>query len=238
MKICLDAGHYSRYNQSPANKTYFESEAMWKLHLLQKKHLEAYGIEVILTRSNFETDREVFSRGAAAKGCDLFISSHSNATSTGINETIDYPVVYVALNGMGNAIGEKLAACVESIMGTKQKGRIATREGNKNSDYYGVIRGAVSVGVVPVLIEHSFHTQTAATNWLLNDANLDRLAKAEAETIANHYGIVLPDEYPDVSPWCKDAWQWAVKNGVCDGTRPKDPATREEVITMLFRLLG
>ena len=31
VKICLDAGHYGKYNQSPCNKAYFESEAMWKL---------------------------------------------------------------------------------------------------------------------------------------------------------------------------------------------------------------
>ena len=30
-KICLDAGHYGKYNQSPVNKNYWESEAMFKL---------------------------------------------------------------------------------------------------------------------------------------------------------------------------------------------------------------
>ncbi len=54
MKICLDAGHYGKYNQSPANKAYYESEAMWELHLLQKKHLESYGFEVVTTRGRLE----------------------------------------------------------------------------------------------------------------------------------------------------------------------------------------
>ena len=34
MKICLDAGHQGRYNQSPADHRYYESVMVWKLHLL------------------------------------------------------------------------------------------------------------------------------------------------------------------------------------------------------------
>ena len=36
------------------------------------------------------------------------------------------------------------------------------------------------------------------------------------------------------SSWAKEAWEWGKKNGVTDGTRPKDAITREEVITMLY----
>lgn len=43
MKICLDAGHYGKYNQSPVNKAYWESEFTWKFHLLLKAELERYG---------------------------------------------------------------------------------------------------------------------------------------------------------------------------------------------------
>jgi len=189
MKIMLDPGHYGKYNNSPANKAYWESEAMWKLCAYLKTALEVYGITIGVTRTDQNIDREVFSRGQAAKGYDLFISLHSNAVGSGVNESTDYPVVYVPLNKQGDAIGNKLAAIVESTMNTKQKGRIATRAGGSGVDYYGVIRGAVSVGVVGILIEHSFHTQTAATNWLLSDANLKLLANAEAAVIAEHYGI-------------------------------------------------
>lgn len=36
------------------------------------------------------------------------------------------------------------------------------------------------------------------------------------------------------SSWAKESWEWGKKNGVTDGTRPKDSITREEVITMLY----
>jgi len=48
--------------------------------------------------------------------------------------------------------------------------------------------------------------------------------------------IATPEPaWEDVSPWAREAWEWAVENGITDGTRPKDAATREEVVTMLYR---
>lgn len=40
-----------------------------------------------------------------------------------------------------------------------------------------------------------------------------------------------------VSPWAHYAWKWAIKMGITDGTNPKNYASREEVITFLYRLL-
>ena len=89
MRICLDAGHYGKYNRSPVDGRYYESDMVWKLHLLQKRFLEEYNVEVILTRGTQEKDRGLFDRGTASAGCDLFISDHSNAAE---QRTVDYPV--------------------------------------------------------------------------------------------------------------------------------------------------
>ena len=37
------------------------------------------------------------------------------------------------------------------------------------------------------------------------------------------------------SSWAKEAWEWAKKEGITDGARPKDTMTREEMVTMLHR---
>ena len=179
-KVCLDAGHYGNYNAG-AVKGYYESVRMWKLTELLAKELTARGIAVIKTRSNQATDLALTSRGRKAKGCDLFLSMHSNAAGA---ESVDYPVAYVPLNGTGTAIGKKLADIVADVMGTVQKGRTATRKGSGGADYYGVIRGAVAVGVPGVILQHSFHTNPKAAAWLMSDANLSKLAKAEADCIA------------------------------------------------------
>lgn len=185
MRICLDAGHYGKYNQSPADGRYYESDMVWKLHLLQKKYLEEYGIEVITTRDHKEKDRGLYERGAASAGCDLFISDHSNAAE---KESVDYPASYCAIDRRADGIGMALAQCVEQVMRTRQKARIEHRRGIRG-DYYGVVRGATAVGTPGLILEHSFHTNQAATQWMINDDNLERLAKAEADVIAKHYGL-------------------------------------------------
>lgn len=48
-------------------------------------------------------------------------------------------------------------------------------------------------------------------------------------------GIVSTDKNQP-STWAKDAWEWAKKEKLLDGTRPKDPLTREEFAVVLKRL--
>lgn len=73
-RICLDAGHYGKYNQSPVVKEYYESDMNWKLHIYLKAELENYGFEVITTRKEQAKDLGLYERGYKAKGCDLFLS--------------------------------------------------------------------------------------------------------------------------------------------------------------------
>ena len=199
IKICLDAGHYGKYNQSPANKAYYESVMVWKLHLKLKAELEKYGFEVITTRPKQAENRGLESRGQASKGCDLFVSIHSNAVGNYVKESVDYPVAYVCLDGKADVIGKKLADCVQETMGTTQNGRISKRVNDSGKDYYGVIRGAASVGTPALILENSFHTNTKSTNWLLVDANLSKLAKKQAAVLAEYYGLTKNETVYNVS---------------------------------------
>lgn len=189
-KICLDAGHVGgKYNQSPVVKTYYESAMVWALHLKLKAQLEARGFQVVTTRTSIDTDLGVYERGTASKGCDVFISLHSNACGT---ESVDYPVVYRAYDNKNDVdtLALKLAKKVGELMGTAQAGRTATRKNSSGGEYYGVLRGARAVGTpYYMLIEHSFHTNTKATKWLSVDANLDKLAVAEADILAEFFGM-------------------------------------------------
>lgn len=196
MKVCIDAGHYGRYNQSPVIKSYYESEMTWKLHLYLKTELEHYGIEVITTRDVQSKDLSLSERGKKSKGCDFFISLHSNATST---ESPDYAVACCQIDDnstniddISQELGRKLSAVVNTLMGSKGKSQIYKRVGNYNKDYYGVLRSAKEVGTPAVLLEHGFHTNRANTEFLLNDNNLRTLANAEAQIIAEYFGISKP----------------------------------------------
>lgn len=191
MKICLDAGHYGKYNPSPAVAGYYESEMSWKLHLMLKTALEQYGIEVFTTREDQAKDLNVYYRGKAAEGCDLLLSLHSNAVAKNAPAAPDHPIVYGQISGAGDELAARLTECIARVMNTKESGMVGHREG-KNGDYYGVLRGAAAVGVTALLVEHSFHTNEAATRWLMSDENLQRLANEEAAVIADYYGLQKP----------------------------------------------
>lgn len=188
IRICLDAGHTgSSYNQSPVVKSYYESQMVWSLHLKLKARLEARGFEVVTTRPSIDTSMDVYARGAAAKGCDVFLSLHSNACDV---ESVDYPVVYRAYDNHNGAdtLALGLARMMGELMGTRQAGRTATRRNGSGGEYYGVMRGARAAGVpLYLLLEHSFHTNTAEAKWLLNESNLDRLAEAEADLLGSYF---------------------------------------------------
>lgn len=196
-KVCLDAGHYGSYNRSPVVKSYYEAVQMWKLTELLAAELKARGVQVVKTRSSQANDLALVTRGKKGKGCDLLISLHSNASES---ESTDFPVAIVyrddsktLLDEHSESIGLILAQVVDEVMGTKQKGRTMTRayngdrdgNGYKDDEYYGVLHGAKMAGVPAVILEHSFHTNTRAANWLLSETNLRRLAMAEAEAIVD-----------------------------------------------------
>lgn len=188
VKICLDAGHYGKYNHSPVNSAYWESDFTWKFHLLLKDSLEEYGIQVITTRPDQETDLALEARGNCSAGCDLFLSLHSNACN---NTSTDGPLACVMIDGSTSELGQALADCVAEVMETSQGGSIWARRGEKypNLDYYGVLRGAKQVGTPGILLEHSYHTNLRATYWLMNDENLQKMADAEAKLLAEYYDI-------------------------------------------------
>lgn len=209
-KVCLDAGHYGKYNRSPVVPSYYESDMVWKLHLMLKKYLEQLGIQVITTRSNKDKDLALVSRGMASKGCDLFLSLHSNACGS---ESVNYAAIYHLTNDVTTDIDDlskdfanKIAPVIGGVMGVGYK--VLTRaaqsdrnkDGMKNDNYYGVLHGARMAGTPGLILEHSFHTNKNATLWLLQDANLDRLAKAEAQCIAEWLLGNIPTPEPTPTP--------------------------------------
>lgn len=191
MKICLDAGHYGKYNRSKVVQEYCEAEMNWKLTELLAAELESYGFQVVKTRAEQAKDLGLLARGRAAAGCDLFLSIHSNACDT---ESVDYPLVVTMQDSKGDGLGLALAKQIQTLMGTRQAGKIAGKKGTYGGEWYSVLEGARQVGVMGMIIEHSFHTNTKAAKWLLEDSNLKKMAEAEAKLIAEHFGLSKKEE--------------------------------------------
>lgn len=191
--VCLDAGHYGKYNRSPVVPEYYESDMVWTLQQLLKAKLEQLGITVTTTRTDKDQDLALVSRGECAKGADLFLSLHSNAASTAQPNW----VVGICFRQDDNSdidersrqIATALSSAVAQVMGVTYQ--IDTKASSKDrdgdgrlDDYYGVLRGAHRVGTVGVILEHGFHTHEATARWLLDKDNLEKLAQIEAQVIA------------------------------------------------------
>lgn len=207
----LDAGHYGKTYNKGAVAGYYESETVWKIHTYLKPALEAYGFEVGVTRKNQDENPTPEQRGRMAKGYDLFLSLHTNALD---DETLDRPYMICFLDVAGElavkskAAGHKLGAAIEKVIGTKQPYQIWQREypgdrdknGKQDDEYYGVLFGSRAVGAVGVLVEHTFHTNERSALWLMDDGNLKKLAQAEADAIAEYYGVAAPSEPVQPAP--------------------------------------
>lgn len=187
-KLCFDAGHVKNYNQGKV-KSYYEGNVMWDLHLLVKDYLEKnYDVEIITTRSNINTDLGVYDRGLKAKGCEGFYSFHSNYDD---NSKLERVVIIRGLNLTSlDSYSTTLGDTIKDVMNITEKTQVWERSYNGN-EYYGVLRGAKAVGVTNrFIIEHSWHSNERICNWLLNKDNLNKLAVAEAESIAKYHKLV------------------------------------------------
>lgn len=201
MRIMLDPGHAGAYyNASPVVSGYYESAMTWSLAAKLKAALEDRGFVVGLTRQNRDEDPELTERGRRARGYDLFLSLHSNAATF---EEADAPWLIHLAGDADTEIDEEsvrvavaLGRVIPSVMGVSDSQCHIKRcdfdrngDGKLNDEWYGVLFGAKSVGVPAVIVEHSFHTNRHAAEWLLDEGNLEELAQAEADALAEYYGM-------------------------------------------------
>ena len=194
MKICLDPGHYGKYN-SGIIKGYYESEMNLKLAYKLKEKLERYGAEVFLTRTGTE-DLSLYSRGQVAvkNDCDVFFSIHSNARSG--DETHRGVVVYYSIfQPEHKGLMEELGRAVAEAMGSIFQGALTRKGNNGNWDYNTVIKSAVDGGVsMAFLLEHGYHTNREDCAALMQDEVLEKIAEAESRILAEHFDLATEQE--------------------------------------------
>lgn len=186
MKVMIDPGHYGKYvNQSPVDKTYYESATVWTLANYLAEALRKMGVLVGMTRTNIDQDKPLVERGRDAQGYDLFVSVHTNATGNSQgSETANWPVCFVQVSGASTEIGERIGKALMPLFNaTKYEVYARPSDYDHNVDWYGVLRGAAQVGVPGLIVEHGFHTCKADVELLKDDAFLRLLADTDAQTI-------------------------------------------------------
>lgn len=202
LRICLDPGHSINYNRGVI-PGYFESNMNWALANYLKEELLKYkNTEVFITKSRLDSNPDLESRGrfAIQNNCEVFYSIHSNAASAAAcGVSVFRSVKRPDSVKLGQLLGQKDVDIMKADTGItylRQNGN-STRlyPDTTNTDYYGVIRASVRSNVVKYsyLIEHGFHTNPTECTWLMNDANIKKLAKGEAEILANYFNLQLKD---------------------------------------------
>lgn len=81
-----------------------------------------------------------------------------------------------------------------------------------------------------------YATDPAYTKKLTDiiEQNQLHLIDKEAQEIKEGVNNAM-ENMQNVSSWAKEAWDWAIKNKLVDGTNPRSNITREQMITVLHR---
>ncbi len=202
-RIIVDAGHflkqnYIKFTYNGIEYEYYEGNQMWQLHEYLVLELKKRGFDVDKVRDenkpiienwdnyNAASRAEYIARGKKAAGYDLLLSLHSN----GLVDENDNPIVNVrrvvvevtkTADPQSHVLASALANSVKTTMGITQDSEIY-----KNNHI--LLTTAIDEGCARAfIIEHSFHTNPESAYWLMNNANLQELAIAEAEAVEAFY---------------------------------------------------
>lgn len=198
MKIMLDPGHgagreHNRgfvqidnlpyCNEGDCNYVYCRD------HL--KPALEAYGIEVGMTRKKLIDNPSLEVRGRMARGYDLLISCHSNAFGAGRATGVEIWDSTNPAESIKN-LTDKITAAISKELDIPNRGTKYRKYAGMN--YYGILRNGMAKH--NFIIEHCFHdNQSDARKYR---TNLDGTAKAVAGAIAEFYGLEkIKEEKPE-----------------------------------------
>ena len=240
-KIAIDNGHgrYTAGKRTPPFPMTGQVIHEWQFNYSTAKKLEKIlkeqGHEVLMVSdTQDDTGLNIRAHRANQWKADVFISIHYNAlngawgTHGGI-ETFHHP---------SSINGGKLAKFVQDEL-IKVTG--LGNRGVKSANFQ-VLR---ETKMVSVLAECGFMDNLSEARLMLDENYQMKCARAMATGINKYLGYTPIKKEEDTmvnqiqnqpSPWAKEAWDWAKKEGLLDGTRPKDTITREEIAVVLKRL--
>lgn len=231
--VCLDPGHGPDTVNGSPDGTYKEQEFCWDMYNRVSAFLDGQGVHTICTRTE-DTKPSLTERAGVSNrsGATCFVSLHSNASGAGGWSDASGLEIYTS-SGPMTAARNVLAT---DLVNAFHAAGVSMRSNPIKHNLSLTVLTATDAPAV--LIEYGFHTNKGDVALLKESAYRDRLAEATARGICKWLGVAWKDENQDESqtPWYAEAQEWAVKNGISDGTRPNDTCTRAEVWSMLMRL--
>lgn len=229
--IIGDPGHggEDRHNLG-FSKEYVEADGTLVIGLAFADALNEYeDVSCTLTRYTDKT-MSLTTRGRLAANGFMFVSQHTNASNDPNVRGVE--VFYSVDHPEDAEVAALISAAIALAFDIPDRGaKVRPGTNDPTEDYYTIIDTAEDVGCKHVfLVEAMFHSNPESEQLLLDEENLKRIGRIQAEVFAGYYGFKKTSQ---VSDWAKDAQEWVVKNEISDGKRSKDLTTREEVWTMM-----
>ena len=232
IRVLIDQGHGEGKNFNRGGVCFNEGDNNFHYSAVLKSEIEMYeGVKVDLTRNKISDNPSLTARSNMGKGYDLFISEHSNAHD-GIVRGSE---VWDSVEKPNKALAQALVDVTANLFNHTNRG-VKYKAGQPGYNWYSVLRfnGAKSA----MIVENGFHDNPLDCAFFKN--NHQKLAKAQAKVIADHYKLKRKDVI-DVSKPSKaheSDWNLGIKMGLTDGTNPRMDITREQVVTIVLRALG
>ena len=146
--------------------------------------------ECILARTSFAEDKKA----------DLYVSLHCNASTGEMTEGSGGAEVYVSVypefKEKYTPLGEKILNNISSRVNIYSRGVQTRTKPEKGSyedgtvkDYYYLLSNNVDNGRPAIIVEHAFMDKTYDNAALKDDSKLRALGKADADAIADFYGL-------------------------------------------------
>ena len=166
---------------------------------------------------------------AASKNADILVSLHLNSADS---KTANGAEILVPRTGRYNSqVAEDAGKLAQDILkklvslGLYNRGLVYrdSASGTKypdgsTADYYAIVRQGLQAGIPSIIVEHAFISSTVDAKFLDSEADLQKIGRADAEGIAQYFGVTLSNSSnnnsdsnssnSDKNGWVKENRNW------------------------------
>lgn len=187
--IVIDPGHGGENLGTIENNHEEKSMTLTTALAMYEELLQYDNVEVYLTRTD-DRDMSLRERAQFAKSvnADFLFSIHYNASE----EHQAYgSEVWVPMHSPYSEYGYQFA--YEALTDMRRLGLfirgIKTRPGEKNLDYYGILRESVALEVPAVIIEHCHVDEARDEGFCDSEEKLQHFGRLDATAVARYFGL-------------------------------------------------
>lgn len=193
LNLKITAAAYKRLTQFSGVTVYLSRpDGMCPIDKYKSYYVNEYPEPCIRARTDF----------AERKKADLFVSFHCNASTGNLGASANGTEVYVSKSPKFYSdckkLGNIILRNITSSLDLQSRGVLTRLKAEKGyykdgtvKDFYYLISNNIDNNRPSVIVEHAFMDNSHDNAILKNDENLKKLGTADADAIAEYYGLAL-----------------------------------------------